>query len=438
MFAIQWAHGLASGFVYDAAQYWAASVALVSGGNTAEAGVLQLRGALTAIVYVPPALLSELFGPDSAAWTVLLWNSLMAAALCVGLLPRIAALISPGASAWRVWIAALAGGVIVSGFSRFALLDVWAIALALLGLYAIAVGSRWWHGALAGLALVFATNIRPAYLAPVLIATLVLLIAHPKSALWAIPGALLGLVPQIVFNLAVMDRLSLVPVQTPYLLNVQATYATFATRYDTVLEPGRYPSQFYCDPAYAVLQLDDTKPTSAPGVLISVLSHLPDSIAFLSGKVAASLHWSFSTPYEHSPGPGTSLMTLFIIAVSAGGLVALIWRMVNSWAERKPRIMALAVLGFWVGAVGTLVLSTPETRFAVPLAMIGLIGLLAAVPSPLRLKRPNATTLIAAAVAVAVMVGLFALGKASLIDPMPPGNVPTLETCAEWSSAPNP
>lgn len=431
--ALQCIHGVANEFVYDAAQYWAGSVALVSGGDTAVAGVLQMRGALTSVIYVPPALLSALLGPGSASWTVLAWNSLLAVFLCVFLLPRIAAIIARGpASALGMWISALAGGAIVSGFSRFPLLDVWAVALALLGLYGLATGTRWWIAGLSGFALMFAANVRPAYLAPVLIAAAVLIFLRPKVVPWAIPGAALGLVPQLLLNVAVMGTWSVVPVGTSALMNVQATYATFATRYDTVLTPGHFPGQFYCDPGYAVLQLGDEKPTSAPGVLLSALRHLPESLSFLSGKAAASLHWSFATPYEHPPGPGTSLMAFLVIGVATSGLVALFWVMTRSWGESTPRLVSLSLVGFWAGAVGTLVLSTPETRFAIPVVLIGLIGLLAAIPSPLRFSRPTIGNVITIVVAVALAVALFALGKAAVGYPMPPGNVvvTSIEVCA--------
>lgn len=431
--ALQCVHGLADEFVYDAAQYWAGSVALVSGGDAVAAGVLQMRGALTSVVYVPPALVSAVFGPESAAWTVLAWNALLAAFLCVFLLPRIAGLVARDASPHvRLWISALVGGVIVSGFSRFPLLDVWAVALALLGLYGMATGRRWWIVALSGFSLVFAANVRPAYLAPVLIAGVLLLFARPRVVPWALPGAAVGAVPQLILNVAAMGTWSLVPIGTSALLNVQATYATFATRYDTVLAPDHFPGQFYCDPAFATLQLGDEKPTSAIGVLLSAFRHLPDSIGFFSGKAAASLHWSFSTPYEHPPGPGTSLMALLVIGVSAAGIVALVRLLTRSGTARSTRLTILSLIGFWVGAIGTLVLSTPETRFAIPLVLIGLIGLLAAIPSPLRFSRPAAGTVIAVVIAIALAVVLFVLGKAVLVNPMPPGNVviTSLEVCA--------
>ncbi|MGJ0387702.1 hypothetical protein [Microbacterium sp. CGR1] len=431
--ALQCVHGLADEFVYDAAQYWAGSVALVSGGDAAVAGVLQMRGALTSVIYVPPALLSALFGPASASWTVLAWNSLLAVFLCVFLLPRIAAIIARGPSSpLRVWVSALAGGVIVSGFSRFPLLDVWAVALALLGLYGLATGTRWWIAGLSGFALMFAANVRPAYLAPVLIAAAVLIFVRPKVVPWAIPGAALGLIPQLLLNVTVMGAWSVVPIGTSALMNVQATYATFATRYDTVLTPGHFPGQFYCDPGYAALQLGDEKPTSAPGVLLSAVRNLPDSLSFFSGKAAASLHWSFATPYEHPPGPGTSLMAFLVIGIAASGLVALFWLTTRSWRERTPRLVSLSLVGFWAGAVGTLVLSTPETRFAIPVVLIGLIGVIAAIPSPLRFTRPRPGTVIAIAIALVLAVALFALGKSVVGYPMPPGNmiITSLETCA--------
>jgi hypothetical protein len=430
VFAIQLLHGTAASFVYDAGQYWAASVAIVEGGDAVEAGVLQLRGAISAVVYAPPAFVSQLLGPDSASWCVLVWNALLASALCVWLLPRMADLVTPGNRPLRIWISALVGGVVISGFARYPLLDVWAFGLALTSLLLLGSGSRWWTGVLAGFSLIVAANLRPAYLAPLLVAAVVLLLSRPRFVLWGAPGALLGLVPQAVLNLAVFGSFSVAPVQTGYLMTVQSTYATFTTRYDTVLAPDRYPSQFYCDPDYARLLIGDETPNGPLGVLISAAHHLPHSVWFLSQKASASLQWSFSTPYEHPPGPGTSLMAPAIVALSAGGLVALCWTAKKVWRDRTRRFAALAVLGFWSAALATLVLSTPETRFALPIVLIGLIGLLAVVPPDIRAVRPTRSTAVLVVVAVVLACGIFLIGKAGLQHPLGPGHVPDVASCA--------
>ncbi|GAA3205466.1 hypothetical protein [Microbacterium terregens] len=430
VFALQWVHGPAQAFLYDAVQYWGAPIALLTGGNVSDAGVLQIRGVLSSIVYLPPALATTILGPSTAVWTVLVWNSLLASVICVILLPRIAGLITPGGLVIRIWFSALAGGVVLSGFARYPHLDVWSAGLALAGFLGLASSRRWWTIALSGLSLAVALNLRPSYLAPVAIAAVVLLIARPRLVLWAVPGAAVGLLPQFVFNITTLSSLSLSPVATSYLLQVQSAQAAFAVRYDTVAFADRHPQQWYCDPAYARLLAGDVEPTSPVGVLSSAISHLPHSLWFFSQKAGASLQWSFATPMEHPPGGGTSLMTFVVVGLSAFGVVALIWQAVTLRAQRGPLLNALALVGFWIGALGTLVLSTPETRFALPLVLVGIVGLLTVLPPTLRPTAPRAAIVAALVVAVALAVGVFAIGKAGLAHPLPPGPLTSETQCA--------
>lgn len=431
--AIQCAHGPAEGFLYDAVQYWGAPLALLTDGNVTEVGVLGIRGALTTLVYLVPAMLTTILGPWSAVWTVLAWNSLLAAVLLVVLLPRIAEHIVPGRWIPRVWTSAILGGVALSGFARFPLLDVWSAAFALAGLYALLAGRRWWFIAAGGLALAVAVNLRPSYLVPVSIAALVLLIARPRRTAWAVPGVLLGAAPQVLFNVAAFGQLSASPVDTPFLLRVQAAQAAFAVRYDTVAFTDRHPQQWYCDPGYAALLVGDPAPTGPMEVVGSALSHLPQSLWFLSQKASASLHWSFATPYEPGPEAGVSPMTFLVVAIAALGLVGIVWRVSTNWSVRAARFNALALLGFWFGALGTLVFSTPETRFALPLVLIGLIGLLVLPPAAPLHEATRRSALIAAGAGIALTAALLFIGEAGLDHPMPPGPLPDASACAASS-----
>ena len=433
VFALQCVHGSAQAFLYDAVQYWGAPMALLTGGGVSDVGVLQIRGVLSVFVYLAPALVTTILGPASAVWTVLAWNALLASVICVVLVPRVAALVSPGRTVARIWLSAVIGGAMLSGFARYPHLDVWSAAFALTGVYCLAAGRRWWTIALGGAALAVAANLRPSYIAPLAIAAVVLLVARPRQVVWALPGIVAGVLPQVIFNLVKFGSWNAGPVATPFLLQVQAQQAAFTIRYDTVAFVDRHPQQWFCDPAYAALLVDDAPPTSPSGVMGSALAHLPDSLWFLSQKAATALHWSLATPYEYSPSSGTSVMTLLVVAVSAVGLVALVWRLITVWSERPQRVAALALLGFWFGALATLVLSTPETRFALPLALVGLIGLLTVLPLRLEGARARRSSAIALGVAVILVAALFVAGKAGLSHPQPPGALTDAAMCAAMS-----
>ncbi|HOA86143.1 MAG TPA: hypothetical protein PKH61_01915 [Microbacteriaceae bacterium] len=434
VFALQWMHGPADAFVYDAAQYWEGALALLNGGDVTGAGVLEMRGALSPLVYLLPALVTTALGPWAAAWSVLAWNALLAVVLLVVLIPRIAEQITPGRRTARVWVSALLGGIVLSGFARFPLLDVWSVTIALAGLYALLVGRRWFTLAAGGLALAVAVNLRPSYLVPVMIAAIVLLIARPRHVVWAAPGAAFGASAQALFNITVFGQLSFSPVATPLLLRVQAAQATYGVRYDTVVSGEQHPQQWYCDPAYAGLLLDDHVPTGPLDVVMSAVSHLPQSLWFLSEKASSSLFWTFGTPYEPAPGAGLGAMTIAVVAVAAFGVVALIWRLIINWSIRATRLHALALLGFWFGALGTLVFATPETRFALPLVLVGLIGLLVAPPAAAWGDGSRRSAIVALAAAVALSGCLLLIGESGLDHPVPPGPLADADSCAELTA----
>lgn len=431
---LQLSRGPAEGFIYDSVQYWGAPVALLTGGNVSDIGVLQIRGVLTPLVYLAPALATLILGPGSAGWTVLAWNSLLAVVVCIAILPGLAARIVPGRRVLRVWVSALLGGAVLSGFARYPHMDIWALGFALAGLYILAAaGSRWWLTLLGGFALSIGANLRPAYAAPVLLALAVVAIVRPKVAAWAGAGAVLGMLPQVIFNAVAMGQLTLSPVATPFLLGVQSAQAPFTIRYDTIAFTDRHPQQWYCDPVYAQGLVDDASPTSPLGVLGSALSHLPDSIWFLSQKAAASLRWSFATPYENAPGSGADPMWLLAAGVASVGLVMLVWATTKAWHDRTRRAVAVSLLAFWVGSVGTLVLSTPETRFALPLVFIGLVGLVAAAPLITR-RTVTRGALVSATTAVLLTAAIVLIGREGTSHPLPPGPLTDARQCATMSS----
>ncbi|MFB9645802.1 hypothetical protein [Microbacterium terregens] len=433
-FLIAGIHGTAPEFVYDAAQYWGGAVALVAGESPVLPGSLPTRGVLTTLVYLVPALVTAAIGPSSTVWTVLVWNAAVGAVVAAVLLPRLAGVFSSDPSApppaLRVWVSALLGGFLISGFAPFPLVDISSVALALAGFYGLVAGRRWWAFCLAGLALTAAVNLRPGMIAPILLAIGVLLIAHPRAVALAVPGVLVGFLPQVMLNVRVWAQWSPVPPETIPLSSVQAGPAPYTLRYDTVAFADQRPQQWYCDPAYAAQLVSDPVSHNQFGVVASAFQHLPDSLWFMTRKAAANLHWSFATPYENSPGEGSLVMALLVIAVSAFGVVALVRAAIRARSDRRRLVTTLAMIGFWSGALGTLIFSTPETRFALPLVLVGLIGVVATVPATARFSAPSRGTVVAVACGLVLTVALFLAGVEALTHALPPGPVIDAADCA--------
>lgn len=433
-FGIQWVHGRAPAFLYDAAQYWGGAAAMIAGKSPLVPGGLTTRGVFTAFVYLPPAFVTGLSEPKAAVWTVLAWNALLGAVVSVVLIPRIAGLFSshPLAPprATQIWVSALLGGFLLSGFARFPLVDVWAAALALAGFYGLVVGRRWWWLSLAGASLTVASNLRPAMIAPVLLAVLVLLLVRARPIVIAAPAAALAASPQVLFNVLEWGLWSPVPHDTIPLSVVQAGPAPYTIRYDTVAFADQAPQQWYCDPHYAALLAHDTKPSNQLEVIASAFRHLPDSLWFLVRKAAAGLQWSLATPYGNPPVEATDPMGFVILIVSVFGLAALILRAVRVRSDRPALVTTLAMLGFWFGALATIVFSTPETRFALPLVLVGLIGTVSAAPQWLDLRAPSRSGLVTTGCALLVAVGLFLAGAEALGYHMPPGPLTDAAACS--------
>ena len=225
-FAIQWVHGTAPAFVWDAAQYWGGASALIAGEGALVPGGLTTRGVFTAFIYLPPAFVTGLIGPESEVWTVLTWNALLGAAVSAVLVPRMAGLFSaeqmlrPPAS--RIWVSAAGGGLLLSGFARFPLVDVWATSLALAGVYGLVVCRRWWWLSVAGISLTVAVNLRPSMIAPVVLAVAVLLLVRAVPIAIAVPAAVFAIAPQVIFNVRNWGLWSPVPHDTIPLSAVQA------------------------------------------------------------------------------------------------------------------------------------------------------------------------------------------------------------------------
>jgi len=427
VFLLQFIHGTATRFVYDAAQYWDGALQLVSGGDVATAGVLNIRGTLTPLVYLPPAAVAGLLGEGSWTWLVLIWNALLAAALCAMILPQLAELIVPGHLVSHVWTCALLGGLLFALFARFALLDVWAFACAATAMLLISGRRSWWVYAVGGLFAAIAVDLRPSYLLPLILGMVVVLIAAARRIPLVAAGALIGALPQSIYNVFHGGSWLPVPTATSGLIGVQSAQAVYSIRYDTVLDPGRNPQQWYCDPSLASAVSSEPAPTTPLSVAGSLLTHVPESLWFGLKKIATALQWSWSTPYEPSPGDGTGAIAVVVAlttAIGAFGLLRAIW----FGTSTSNRLIAGGLLAFWLGAAATLVLTTPETRFALPLVSVGVVGVTCGLTTPMtRSQRWTSALWLLAALSVCLL--LLWAGARGLGYPVSPGPLTAPADC---------
>jgi hypothetical protein len=419
--------GASGRFFFDAQMYWLGADAFLSLDNFYLEGGLGIRGALSAVVYTPAALFARVFGEDASGVGVLIENSLLIVAIGALIVPWIVSRLVP-VGARHIWISMAVSVLFLGGFAPYPLMDLWATALLLVGI-ALLTRRRWWSVALAGLTLGAAVNLRPAHLVPVVLVVAVWLVYRWRSSLFAVAGIALAFVPQLVVNRYFGGAWSPFPLQTFLITDIQAQYASFTVRYDTVPFAGTDPRLFFCSPDYAS-DVVSAIPSSSGELAVSYLQNLPSALLFMSQKVAAALHWSFLTPYSE-PAGGFSVLTPLVIGVSAVGILALVRAAVSSSSMKRSPLLAM-LFALWIGCLATLVVSAPESRFALPVVLVDLVGALVIVP---RAKAPGLSRLRDRGVwpwaigAVALSVLLLVLGLSGLAHPAAAGDA-TAAICA--------
>lgn len=422
-FLLSLVHGTAPAFLYDASKYWDAANALISGADAYVAGGLDIRGVLSAVIYVPAALVSQLVGAEAAAVAVLIQNALVIAAVGSVIVPGIVRLMVPARQSYIV-LSAVMTSLLLAGFAPYTLLDQWALAFLLAGVLlvfsknpiALIVG---------GLSLGVAINLRPAMLVPVALGAILWTTFNWRRAVLPAAGFGAAFVPQMVVNKLVRGEIRPWPLDTFLVTNIQAHYASFTVRYDTVaFDDSRDPRQFYCSPDLAAAVVVDP-PTDSVGLATAFLREFPSSLLFLSEKVASSLQWSWATPYSDSPG-AFSWLALIVVPVSVVGLLALIYRALS----KESRIPALTLLAIWFGSVATIVFSAAEARFAIVIVMIGAIGCLTISPVSRRNRVFSRRVYVWVGVGVALITGLFFFAATGLANAAAPGDV-TISECVK-------
>jgi len=315
----------------------------------------------------------------------------------------------------------------VRRFAPYPLVDLWAAALMLAALVALqrrtAIGLMG-AGVLAGAAF----NVRPAYLLPLLLVLGVVLLSRRLAGLWFAAGTVVALVPQFLVNLGRGGSWTPWPPDMLWLTQTQASLASFVVRYDTILLTEGDPRQVFCSPSMATA-VGDHPPGSTGELAVFYLQNLPQSIVFVAEKVAAVLHWPLSGPYAAPTGAGDLMFALLVTVVTVVGAVSL--ARAHTQAQTLAQTLAQTTRGFrpapvaawaagavWLGSLITIITASPETRFAVPLVLLGVAGCAALVggrPS----RRWNRRWIAGAGMAVAVV---FAIGLLGLSHPAAPGS----------------
>ncbi len=412
-------------FLYDAAQYWSGAAAVVEGRNVYLQGGLASRGAFTSVIYVPAYLVSRLAGGgvDTDGWAVAGENALFVALLGAVVIPLLLRRVVT-VRRRHVALSALLTGLLLSGFVPYPLMDLPAVGSIVLAILLLCQ-PRWWSVLAGGAALALAVNLRPAYAPPALLVLLIIAILHWRRAPLAVVGGGVVLGAQAVYGAAQTGVTSVLPPSAELVTQIQFAFSPYVVRYDTVPFTAEDPRMWHCSPAMAE-SLGDRVITSSPDLLGFYVGALPDSALLAVQKVAASLHWTWATPYAEAGEQALRPLGVLVILVMSIGVVALVPLARGRLRESAP-IAALIALA--AGSIVTLVGSTPEARFALPLLVAGIIGAVGATARWWRRDVLTTRAFWAAAACAALLAALVAgAGWQALQQDSPRGEM-TAETC---------
>jgi hypothetical protein len=362
-------------FVYDASMYWAGATAVVEGQHVYVNGGLDFRGVFTSVVYVPAYFVSQVAGggPVADGWAVAGQNALLVALLGAVVIPlllrRVVTL-----RARHVTMSSALTGLVLSGFVPYPLMDLSAMIAIVLAILLL-TERRWWAVLAGGVLLALAMNLRPAYAVPAVLVLLVVAMTDWRRSPLAVVGGAAVLATQYVYGAAQSGISSVMPPTTRLVTQIQFNYSPYVVRYDTVPFTAEDPRLWHCSPAMAET-LGDRVITSSGDLLGFFVDSLPGSALLAVQKVAASLHWNAATPYGQDGQGALRPLGVLVIALTAAGLVALVPLLRRSPGGRAPVAACIALA---LGSMVTLVGSTPEARFALPLVAAGLVGTVAAV-----------------------------------------------------------
>lgn len=358
---------------FDAAVYLRGSMALVSGGDVYAAGDLVLRGAWTPIIYTPAAAINQVLGSGGYGRglyvVVLLQGALLAAAICVLLLPAVMRIWFPQNSV-SLTICVTVGYFVMRNFAPYSLMDVWAIALALLAICLLArrgIATLFF----AGLALGVCANLRPSYLLTAVAITIITVAYLRFRGLMILVGLVVAQIPQVAVNWFVDREMTPFPVELASVSRQVGSLAPFVIRYDTIAYgPSPQGGQLFCDPAMVRIALDKL-PSSAIELVTVFVAHPFQAGWFLIQKFGAILLWPLTVPYFEWIPIFNLLFGVVIVLITTLGISSLVLTRRESPTLSLPRAATLAII---VGVLVNLVRYPVETRYAIPLVLIGIVG----------------------------------------------------------------
>jgi hypothetical protein len=406
-------------FRWDAAHYWAATQAMVGAIPAFPEGYWELRGVFTPFIYSPAAALTSLVGDQFASYAVLLQNSVVLGVAAVFLLPAVVGFLRTVSPLMR-FVGALLMWIVTSGFAAYPLVDLYS-ALGILGLIALLRSHQRWVLFLAGIVAGVTMNIRPAYLVVVVALVVVVVIWRRGAGIFLPAGVAIALIPQTVVSAFRSGVWSPLPSGSADLIALQSGYASYTVRYDTIIGDAS-ARQFFCSPEMAS-RVGESPPQSAGELAVVFLQSIPTSLVFSFEKIAASLAWHGSVPYSAPARPIDVAFGIGITAIAVMGIVALFFAAFRG-VEGKRDGYAITVLATIIaGSVLTLAGSATETRFALILVLVGVVGLTVIVGAPPTGTRRSRQWWIVAAVLATVVV--YIGGAIGLGHPAPRGDVTT-------------
>lgn len=408
-------------YVYDALGYWRGALALIENSLPYEAGALDVRGVFTPIVYFPAAVI-ETFGiSDWGSYAVIITNSIILVCLGVLIIPKIlkgVINIDSPVTDWIPMISAPFCYLFFKGFLPYPLMDLIAatiffLAIALIKFPPLAPRRL----VLVGFLIAISINLRPAYLFPAVVAFMLYLIFIKLSGLWVTVGISIGLIPQLMLNLLKDGKFLFWPVKTEVITATQIEFAGYVTRYDTVLvDPTRGPPQFYCDPQMAHF-FASAIPKGIFDVLVGYAATLPHSLIFSLSKISGLLFWDAETPYGPSLEGQISYLTVWTVAIASLGITQLGFLSFGASKSKEAFVLIAATFGIF----GSVLVTTPESRFGLPLLIIGIIGFISILINLLSNLSNFKSLVWVIPVSLLLFVSIMIFGNKALSYPAQPG-----------------
>jgi hypothetical protein len=154
----------------------------------------------------------------------------------------------------------------------------------------------------------------------------------------------------------------------------------------------------------------------------------PTSLSFIIGKVSGALFWNPGTPYMKEFTNEVNPVAVLVTSLVGIGLVGVVSFFVASIKTSSfDRLLSTILLGVAILGVVTLVFTPSESRYAAPLIVVSIVGVL------LVLLNQGKVRVFVLIGGIALGIFLLSTGYISLQDPAPPG-APSLELCANLRS----